>query len=142
MAKLPDTVAQKIQSYCDNRAAGDSNLSQSHIYKQLVDMTNKFLQGGSGRKAGLDMKEKVLVLLGIHATHGTDQAIHFSITGALQAGITHEQIQDALELALLTGGGQAVARVQFAANVLEHYRGAAAGGGKTIMAFAEQVQRG
>ena len=141
MAKLPDTITQKIQSYCDNRAAGDSNLSQSHIYKQLVDMTNKFLQGGSGRKDGLDMKQKVLVLLGIHATHGTDQAIHFSVTGALQAGCSPEQIHDALELALLTGGGQAVARVQFASNVLDHYRGAA-GGGKAIMAFAEHVQRG
>lgn len=141
MAKIPDTIVQKIQSYCDNRAAGDENLGQSHIYRQLVDLTNKFLQSPQ-RKDGMDAKQKVMVLLGIHATHGTEQAIHFSVTGALQAGCSPEQIHDALELALLTGGGQAVARVQFAANVLEHYRGSAgAMGKKTILAFVEQGQK-
>jgi alkylhydroperoxidase/carboxymuconolactone decarboxylase family protein YurZ len=141
-AKIPETIAQKIQAFCDNRAAGDENLNRSNVYRQLVDQTNKFLQSPQ-RKEGLDLKQRVMVLLGIHATHGTEQSIHFSVTGALQSGCSPEQVQEALDLALLTGGGQAVSRVQFAANVLEFYRGSpSALGKKTILAFAEQGQQG
>lgn len=139
-AKLPTSVSQKIQSFCDNRAAGDSNLNQSSaVYKQIVNLTNQHLQAPQ-RKGGLDTKQKVLTLVGIHATHGTDQSIHFAVLAALEAGASQEEIMDSLDLALLTGGGSAVARVQFAANVMEHYKTQTIGqGGKDLFDFAKNI---
>ena len=41
-----------------------------------------------------------------------------------QLGASESQIMDSLDLALLTGGGSAIPRVQFAANVLRYRQGA------------------
>lgn len=126
-AKIPNSIAEKIDSFCELRAAADPALNNtSSIYKQVVDLNNKFLSA-SQRKSGLSEKHKVLALLGIHATHGTEQSIDFAVTAALQIGASEEEIMDCLDLALLTGGGSAVSRVQFATAVMAHRTSAAAG---------------
>ncbi|MCC6559506.1 MAG: carboxymuconolactone decarboxylase family protein [Polyangiaceae bacterium] len=117
-SKLPDALAQNIESYCETRAFTHGLLEkESPIYKQIYDMNNQFLSMPQ-RKGGMGQKEKVLALLSIHATHGTEQSVDFAVTAAMQIGASQEEIMDALDLALLTGGGAAVARVQLAAAVL------------------------
>jgi alkylhydroperoxidase/carboxymuconolactone decarboxylase family protein YurZ len=118
--QMPDSVTEKIDSFCELREATDPILNKtSSVYAQIVELNNQFLSS-SQRKAGLSEKHKVLALVGIHATHGTDQSIDFAVTAALQVGATEDEIMDCLDLALLTGGGSAVARVQFAIAVLEY----------------------
>ncbi|HSO00761.1 MAG TPA: carboxymuconolactone decarboxylase family protein [Candidatus Nanopelagicales bacterium] len=126
-AKIPDSVAERIESFCELRATTDPILKNtSSVYKQVVELNNQFLSAPQ-RKGGLSEKQKVLTLVCLYATNGTEQSIDFAVTAALQVGAGEEEILDALELALLTGGGSAVSRVQFATAVLAYRMSAAAG---------------
>lgn len=129
---MHNSITKKIDSLCENRDTAHKFLeAHSPVYKSIVDMNNHFLV--SSRK-GLSKKDKVLILIGIHATHGTEQSIEFAVSSAVHMGIPDDEIMDALDLALLTGGGTAVAKVQFAANVLAHRKG---GGGGSRFDFID-----
>ena len=126
-SKLPPSVVHRINAQCEHRDSSHEDLTRSSaVYAELVGMTNRHLK--SSRDGGMSVKQKVLTLLAVHSIQGSEQNIEFAMTASLQAGASEAEIRDSLDLALLTGGGSAVWRVQFAANVLK-LRLSAAGGG-------------
>lgn len=124
MEKPPKSLTDTIDNYCGLRNfAHDELLKRSGVYDQIIKLNNKNLTAEAKRKGGLEQKEKVLALLGMHMLSGSNQSIEFALSAALQVGATENEIMDIVDLALLTGGGRAVASAHFAIGVLTH-RGA------------------
>lgn len=139
MAEIPEHTRAKIEAFCELRQASNELLKkESRVYEDLIERNNSFLAGEDGREGGLDVKTKILVFLGMHAASGTEQSIELSVTAALQAGISEAEILDSLDLALLTTGGTAVARVQFAIQVLKYRLG---GAGTERYEFLDRVAK-
>jgi alkylhydroperoxidase/carboxymuconolactone decarboxylase family protein YurZ len=136
--KVPADTVRLIDGICANREfSHDDLMKSSDVYTRLVDANNQYLKPISARKGGVGLKEKVLMVAAIHLTSGTDQSVEWAVDAALQVGVSEAELRDAMDLALLTGGGAAIARVQLATSVLRHRQ---AGGGKRVkFEFAEQV---
>lgn len=112
-------IGAEMNAYCELRTSAHEELAKSSpIYANLVDQNNKAL-GGDIRGGGLDQRTKILVLLAMHVASGSRQSVEFATSAALQAGAKQEQILDAIDLALLTRGGQAVANAQFAFEIVK-----------------------
>ena len=83
----------------------------------IVDQLAKVL-GPTHKKGGLDQTQRILVALGMAVQSGSDSAIEWTMTRAMNHGASKEQIIDTLDVALLYGGGLAVAGVRFAYNTM------------------------
>ena len=120
-------IGSEINAYCDSRTSSHFEFEKvSPIYANLVDQNNKALAGNT-RSGGLDQKTKVLMLIGMHVASGSRQSIEFSVSAAIQVGAKEDEILDAIDMALLTRGGQSVANAQFAFSVLK-FQSSRAGG--------------
>lgn len=91
-------------------------IERSHIYKNFVGMVSDFFGEKNATKDGLDQTHRILIALGVAIATGSESAIEWNITRALNHGATDRMIQDVLDTCLLTGGGMAVAPVRFAYN--------------------------
>lgn len=112
-------IGAEMSAYCDLRTSAHEEFAKSsQVYANLVDQNNKAL-GGDLRGGGLDQQTKILVLLAMHIASGSRQSVEFAASAALQSGAKREQILDAIDLALLTRGGQAVANAQFAFEIIK-----------------------
>lgn len=112
-------IGAEMTAYCDLRTSAHAEFEKaSQVYANLVAQNNKALAGDL-RPGGLDQQTKILVLLAMHIASGSRQSVEFAASAALQAGAKREQIMDAIDLALLTRGGQAVANAQFAFEIIK-----------------------
>ena len=137
--KVPNSVTKRIDEFCESRDFSHADLKkQSPVYARLVDSNNEALKTAHTRSGGLGQKEKVLVLAGIHFTTGNEQNIEWAVSAALQVGASEAEILDAMDLALLTSGGKAVSKVQFANAVLRHRQ--AAGDKKDRFEFLQKAK--
>lgn len=108
-----------MNAYCELRTSAHFDFEKaSPIYANLVEQNNRALAGDI-RPGGLDQVTKILILAAMHIASGSRQSVEFSVSAARQAGAKKEQILDAIDLALLTRGGQAVANAQFAFEILK-----------------------
>lgn len=128
MATATYDIGSEINAYCDLRTSSHFDfLKTSPVYANLVEQNNKALSGTT-RSGGLDQKSKVLMLVGMHVASGTRQSVEFAVSAAIQVGAKEAEIMDAIDIALLTRGGQAIANAQFAFSAFKFQ--ATRGGGK------------
>jgi AhpD family alkylhydroperoxidase len=80
----------------------------------------KMHKAGSSDGA-LSAKEKELIALGIAITVRCDGCIAFHVHDAINAGATHEEIVDAIGVAILMGGGPSVVYGSLALEALEQF---------------------
>jgi alkylhydroperoxidase/carboxymuconolactone decarboxylase family protein YurZ len=140
--QVSKSIATTIDDYCDFRTYTDTELQKaSPVYAQLVLLNNQALKAHSGRKDGMSQKSKVLTLVSIHSMSGARQSIEFAVSAAIQVGASESEILDAIDLALLTGGGHAIAGAQFAVGVLR-VQSRSGGGKKDRFQFINEVERG
>lgn len=111
-------IGAEMNAYCDLRTSAHAEFEKSSgVYANLVAQNNKALSGEI-RGGGLDQKTKILMLVAMHVASGSKQSVEFAVSAAIQSGAKREEILDALDMALLTRGGQAVAHAQFAFEIL------------------------
>lgn len=67
------------------------------------------LQGAATRSSALDAKTKRLVMVGIAVTQRCPECLAVQVAASLEAGATRAEILDAAGVAILMGGGPAVA---------------------------------
>jgi AhpD family alkylhydroperoxidase len=104
-------------------------------YEKLVGMMGKLgekipgamegfakLHKESTKNGVLDSKTKELIALGIGITVRCDGCIAFHIHDALEAGATPEEISETISVAVLMGGGPAVAYGCEALEALEQFQ--------------------
>jgi alkylhydroperoxidase/carboxymuconolactone decarboxylase family protein YurZ len=114
-------VFKFIDELADNRRDMEVELRrESWLYAQHVENLRAIYGGRSKRSGGLDATTRILIALGNAVLAGSDSAIEFTITRALNHGATEAKIKDTIEVALLNGGGMATSRVRFAFEVLSH----------------------
>ena len=130
-------VGTEMNAYCELRTAAHAEFEKaSRVYANLVEQNNKALSGDL-RSGGLDQKTKVLLLVAMHVASGSRQSVEFSVSAAVQVGAKQEEVLDAIDMALLTRGGQAVANAQLAFQILH----AQIAGGEGISAAAKKPNR-
>jgi alkylhydroperoxidase/carboxymuconolactone decarboxylase family protein YurZ len=124
---IPSATTQYIDNICVFRTYADDELNKHlPIYEGVVKMNNDYLS--ASRPDGMSQKSKILSLVSLHIVSNVRQSIEFAVTAAVYVQASDDEIYDAIDAALLTGGGAAVAGSHFAMAVLKYRRGS--GGSK------------
>jgi AhpD family alkylhydroperoxidase len=91
--------------------------------KEIPDAMSGFMQlHKAGTSDGaLSAKVKELIALGIAITVRCDGCIAFHVHDAIKAGANHEEIVDAIGVAILMGGGPSVVNGSLALEALEQF---------------------
>ncbi len=76
----------------------------------------------------LDTRTKQLMALGIAVALGCDGCIAYHTHGAMQAGLTQDELSETLAVAMAMGGGPAIAYASQALEAFEQFEGQAAAG--------------
>ncbi len=99
------------------RAAEEELLAASPVYRNHVEMIRE-VYGPKQTKGGLTQTERILIALGLAIHSGSESAVDWTLSRARNHGASEQMIRDAIDVALLTGGGLAVANARFAYEVL------------------------
>lgn len=102
-----------------------SNLAPLH--KELPEVMKAFGAMGNAATApgALDTKTKELIALAIGVANRCDGCIGFHSQALTRLGATHEEVQEALGVAIYMGGGPSV---MYAANAMQAFREFSGGG--------------
>jgi hypothetical protein len=104
-----ETEHEAYQIRKDRRSLEADMLKSSAVYKNHIDMVSK-VYGASQTPGEFDQTHLTLVAL----TSGTKSAVDWTLSRARNHGATEQMIRDTIDVALLTGGGMAVANARFA----------------------------
>jgi len=136
--RLPGGIAEKIESFCEMRTyCNEQMLDSSKVYANTVKSNIDFLNRNS--KKGLSTKNKVLGILGVYITNGTEQQVEWAVSAAIHTGASKAEIADAMDLGILTGGGSAISRAQFGRAVLDYIAVAGAKSDRFQFAFDQVI---
>jgi alkylhydroperoxidase/carboxymuconolactone decarboxylase family protein YurZ len=92
-------------------------LDASPVYRNHVDMIRR-VYGQEQVKGGLTQTERILIAFGLAIHSGTESSVDWTLSRARNHGATEQMIREAIDVALLTGGGLAVANARFAFGLL------------------------
>ena len=110
------SVLSKIDDIKKQRKKAHSRLLalKSKVYKKFLEMEQATYVNGALKK-----KEKELIAIGISTVINCESCIQWHITEAAKSGATHQEILEAIEVAIEFGGGPATVSARFALEVLE-----------------------
>jgi alkylhydroperoxidase/carboxymuconolactone decarboxylase family protein YurZ len=87
------------------------------VYADMVESMTR-VYGEQGRPNGLDQTQRILIAFAMAMHSGSESAIEWCSTRAINHGASEGQIRDAMDVALLNGGTFAVANFRFAQRAL------------------------
>jgi AhpD family alkylhydroperoxidase len=90
----------------------------SGVYKAFLDMEKAAYAAGR-----LDKAHKELIAVGISVVLDCESCMEWHIHQALLAGVSEEQVLEAIGVGIEMGGGPATVSARFALKVLEYYSG-------------------
>jgi alkylhydroperoxidase/carboxymuconolactone decarboxylase family protein YurZ len=103
-------VAEQI---ADTRRDMEERLVKSSaVYSALVDQMGK-VYGKSAKKDGLDQKTRILIGLAMAVQNGSQSAVEWTMTRAINHGASDQMIRDAIDVALLNGGTFTISNARF-----------------------------
>jgi alkylhydroperoxidase/carboxymuconolactone decarboxylase family protein YurZ len=99
------------------RDSEEQLINESPVYANMVTEMSR-IYGEQGRPNGLNQTHRILLALAMAVHSGSYSAIEWCMTRALNHGANHDQIRDAMDVALLNGGTFTVANFRFANEAL------------------------
>lgn len=110
------SVLTKIEDITKQRKIAHSRLLalKSKVYNKFLEMEQATYIDGALKK-----KEKELIAIGISTVINCESCIQWHITEAAKSGATHQEILEAIEVAIEFGGGPATVSARFAIEVLD-----------------------
>jgi AhpD family alkylhydroperoxidase len=103
----------------DRRLAHEALLaSGSRTYKAFLDM-----EAAAFAEGRLERRNKELIALGISIAINCESCMEWHLRQAQKAGVTREQVLEAIDVAVEMGGGPATVASRFALKVLEYCSG-------------------
>lgn len=97
----------------DRRDMEETLVRSSAVYATLVEQMGK-VYGGRSNKDGLDQTQRILIALAMAVQNGSESAVEWTITRALNHGAKEQMIKDAIDIALLNGGTFTISNARFA----------------------------
>ncbi|MDR0325104.1 MAG: carboxymuconolactone decarboxylase family protein [Oscillospiraceae bacterium] len=114
---MKDADIQKIETIIqDRKEAHGYYSSKSSVYQAFVKMEEAAFADGE-----LSKGVKELIAIGISIVINCESCLEWHIKQALDAGITKEQIVEAIGVGIEMGGGPATVSSRFAMKVLSYY---------------------
>jgi len=114
---IKETDAEKIETIIQDRKEAHSFYSDnSPVYRAFIQMEKAAFNDGE-----LSKGHKELIAIGISIIINCESCLEWHIKQALDAGITKEQIIEAIGVGIEMGGGQATVSSRFAMKVLSYY---------------------
>ena len=114
---MQDTDVSKIESIIRDRKEAHSYYSNnSPVYRVFMQMEKAAFADGKISKG-----HKELIAIGISIIINCESCLEWHIKQALDAGITTEQIVEAIGVGIEMGGGPATVSSRFAMKVLSYY---------------------
>ncbi len=109
-------VLSKIEEIKKQRKKAHTKLLalKSKVYEKFLEMEQATYTDGALKK-----KEKELIAIGISTIINCESCMQWHITEAVKSGATHQEILEAIEVAIEFGGGPATVSARFALEVLE-----------------------
>ena len=95
------------------RALEDELRSRSPVYSEMVERMAQ-VYGEERKDDGLDQRERILIGVAMAVGSGSESAVEWTVTRALNHGASEQQIRDAIDVALTNRGTFAVANARFA----------------------------
>jgi alkylhydroperoxidase/carboxymuconolactone decarboxylase family protein YurZ len=116
----------RVEAIADARRDMEQELrGGSRIYTRMVQEMAEIY--GEGELGGLDQQQRILIALGMAVHGGAKSAVEWTITRALNHGVSEEAIRGTIDIALLNGGTFAVSNARFGYETLlvraSHARG-------------------
>lgn len=120
VSQTADNSAMRVaEQIADTRRDMEARLVKSSaVYSALVDQMGR-VYGKEGSKSGLDQKTRILIALAMAVQSGSESAVEWTMTRALNHGATDQMIRDAIDVALLNGGTFTIANARFGYSALE-----------------------
>ncbi|MBN2031400.1 carboxymuconolactone decarboxylase family protein [bacterium] len=87
---------------------------KSRVYEKFLEMEKEAFSDGE-----LSKKVKELIAVGISVVIDCESCIQWHIEQAAQAGATHREVLEAVEVGIEMGGGPATVSARFALEVME-----------------------
>jgi len=108
---------EKIETIIqDRKEAHGYFVQKSSVYRSFTEMEEAAFADGE-----LSKGQKELIAIGISIVINCESCLEWHIKQALDAGITKEQIIEAIGVGIEMGGGPATVSARFAMKVLEYY---------------------
>ena len=114
MATKPQHTYDEIaeQAATNRRSMEDVLLKHSTLYPVLVEQMKRVYSDSPN--GGLKQVYKMLIAVAMAVHGGTESAVEWTITRAVNHGASDEMIRDAVDVALLNGGTFAVSQARLA----------------------------
>jgi len=114
---LNDCDKSKIENLIKDRKHAHAFFDNaSPVYRAFLQLEEKAFEDGA-----LSRGNKELIAIGISIITNCESCLEWHIKKALDAGITQNQIIEAIGVGIEMGGGPATVSSRFALKVLEHY---------------------
>ena len=114
---MKDIDIEKIENIKkDRKDAHRFYFENSSVYRAFVDLEEKTYEDGA-----LSKGIKELIAIGISIVIDCESCLEWHIKQALDAGMTKEQIIEAIGVGIEMGGGPATVPSRFALKVLSYY---------------------
>ena len=111
---MKDTDREKIEAIIEDRKEANGFYSRnSSVYRSFIRMEEAAFVDGA-----LSKGHKELIAIGISIIINCESCLEWHIKQALEAGITKEQIIEAIGVGIEMGGGPATVSARFAMKVL------------------------
>src|SRR5215208_6142125 len=118
MSTPSDTSFERVNLINDTRRAMEDQLrKRSEVYDEMVERMRK-VYGDEKKDDGLDQTNRILIALAMAVGSGTQSAVEWTMTRALNHGASEQMILDAIDVALTNRGTFAVANARFAYEAL------------------------
>ena len=101
-----------------------TNASINKLHQEVPASMKYFSQLSSlATEAGaIDVKTKILIILGLAIQTKSADCINYHIRQALKHGITHEEMQELITISVYMGGGPALMAAEDALRIYEQLR--------------------
>ena len=116
---MKDADIEKIEAIIQDRKEAHGFYSRhSPVYRNFLQMEEAAFASGA-----LPKGQKELIAIGISIVINCESCLEWHIKQALDAGVTKDQIVDAIGVGIEMGGGPATVSARFAMKVLSYYTG-------------------
>jgi len=114
---VSDNDKDKIENIIKDRKYAHAFFNKhSDVYQSFVQMEEKAFEDGEISKG-----QKELIAIGISIVINCESCLEWHIKQALDAGLTKNQIIEAIGVGIEMGGGPATVSSRFALKVLEYH---------------------
>ncbi len=110
--------ALRAEAISDIRRQTEGALvKNSSVYAAQVKSMSE-IYGKGTKKYALDQTQRILIALGMAIYGGSESAVEWTVTRALNHGANEQMIRETIDIALLNGGTFTVSNARFAYNAL------------------------